>query len=346
MVYVGEIRAMFHVLKSNSRSSAPRGEYRRNALGGKQRGMKQALTILVALSLAGFLRGSDATEIDWVTVDDPGNPADANGFGAVPYVFQIAKYEVTNEQYVEFLNAVAKSDPHGLWSESMGAPLLRDLGQGGIQENLPVFAERTGPPGAYRYACRAGWEKKPVVYVTFLSAMRFANWRHHGGGSGDTENGAYDLAKGGLAPRETGARVWIPSEDEWYKAAYYQPESQGGPAGGYWRYATRSNDQPNAVEPGSELANAAIFGRMHQFRLLAPVGSVPNASSHYGTLDQAGNAWEWNEAILFETKRGIRGGSVSHPYEYLQSIVRSNARPEREYPSTGFRLARRAPGPR
>ena len=185
---------MFHVLKSNSRSSAPRGEYRRNALGGKQRGMKASFTILVALSLAGLLRGSDATEIDWVTVDDSGNPPDANGFGAVPYVFQIAKHEVTNEQYVEFLNAVAKSDPHGLWSESMGAPLLRDLGQGGIQENLPVFAERTGPPGAYRYACRAGWEKKPVVYVTFLSAMRFANWRHHGGGSGNTENGAYDLA--------------------------------------------------------------------------------------------------------------------------------------------------------
>ena len=242
--------------------------------------MKTVFTTFVALSLAGVLRGSDAADIGWVTVGDPGNPADATGFGAVPYVFQIAKHEVSNEQYVEFLNAVAKSDPHGLWSDSMGEPLLRDNGQGGIQENLPVFAERTGPPGAYHYACRAGWEKKPVVYVTFLSAMRFANWRHHGGGNGGTENGgtengAYDLAKGGLAPREAGARVWIPSENEWYKAAYYQPASQGGPAGGYWRYATRSNDQPTAAAPGSELANAAIFGHQHQFRLLAPVGSVP-----------------------------------------------------------------------
>ena len=310
--------------------------------------MNAAFTTLVAFSLAGVLRGSDAAYIDWVTVGDPGNPADATGFGAVPYVFQIAKHEVSNEQYVEFLNAVAKSDPHGLWSESMGEPLLRDNGQGGIQENLPVFAERTGPPGAYHYACRAGWEKKPVVYVTFLSAMRFANWRHHGGGNGGTENGgtengAYDLAKGGLALREAGARVWIPSENEWYKAAYYQPADQGGPAGGYWRYATRSNEPPKAAAPGSELANAAIFGHQHQFRLLAPIGSVPNATSHYGTLDQAGNAWEWNEAIIFETKRGIRGGSVCHPYEYLQAIVRSNARPSREYPDTGFRLARRLP---
>ena len=40
---------------------------------------------------------------------------------------------------------------------------------------------------------------------------------------------------------------------------------------------------------------------------------------------------------------GIRGGSVCHPYEYLQAIVRSNARPSREYPDTGFRLARRLP---
>ena len=82
--------------------------------------MKAAFTTLVALSLAGVLRGSDAADIGWVTVGDPGNPADATGFGAVPYVFQIAKHEVSNEQYVEFLNAVAKSDPHGLWSESMG----------------------------------------------------------------------------------------------------------------------------------------------------------------------------------------------------------------------------------
>jgi hypothetical protein len=72
----------------------------------------KTLAILVILSLAGLLCGSDAAEIDWVTVGDPGNPADVTGFGAVPYVFQIAKHEVTNEQYVEFLNAVAESDPH------------------------------------------------------------------------------------------------------------------------------------------------------------------------------------------------------------------------------------------
>jgi formylglycine-generating enzyme required for sulfatase activity len=256
----------------------------------------------------------------------------------VPYVFEIAKYEVTNEQYIEFLNAVAKSDPHGLWSESMGAPLLKDNGQGGIQENLPVFASRTGMPGSYRYECLPGWERKPVVYVSFPDAMRFANWLHNG--KGDTERGAYDLSKGPLAPREKESRVWIPSEDEWYKAAYFQPQEKGGPAGGYWRYATRSNEEPKAVKTASTLPNAAIFDNSNAFRRIAPVGSVPMAASFYGTLDQSGNAWEWNDTIIFATKRGIRGGSVAQVGLHLQSIVRSNAGPNRDYPDTGFRLAR------
>lgn len=107
--------------------------------------MKAVFTTLVALSLAGLLHGSDVPDIDWVTVGDPGNPADATGFGAVPYVFQIAKHEVSNE-YVEFLNAVAKNDPHGLRSESMGASLLWDNGRGGVQEKSvpPMIGDFTG----------------------------------------------------------------------------------------------------------------------------------------------------------------------------------------------------------
>ena len=59
-----------------------------------------------------------------VTVGNPGNAADtrydATGFGSVGYVYQIGKYEVTAGQYTEFLNAVAKADPNGLYNTAMG----------------------------------------------------------------------------------------------------------------------------------------------------------------------------------------------------------------------------------
>jgi len=70
-----------------------------------------------------------AVTIDWVTVGDPGNACDVQPpypprpggcFGSVDYVYLISKYEVTNAQYAEFLNAVADTDTNGLYSESMG----------------------------------------------------------------------------------------------------------------------------------------------------------------------------------------------------------------------------------
>jgi len=96
---------------------------------------------------------------------------------------------------------------------------------------------------------KAGYENRPVVFVSFLDAMRFANWLGNGQGRGNTETGAYTLTLGGLAPRNAGATVWIPSENEWYKAAYHQPAAQGGDADNYWLYPTGSNATPNSRPP-------------------------------------------------------------------------------------------------
>src|SRR5262245_40161406 len=64
---------------------------------------------------------ASAVTMAWTTIGDPGNAADATGFGAVGYVYAIGTYEVTNAQYAAFLNAKAAADPLGLYNPSMGS---------------------------------------------------------------------------------------------------------------------------------------------------------------------------------------------------------------------------------
>jgi formylglycine-generating enzyme required for sulfatase activity len=295
--------------------------------------MKKFLSFFALLTAASAAHAHDLT---WVKVGDAGNAPDKTGHGAVAYEFEVTKHEITVSMYAEFLNAVAtKADPHALW-------------------NAAQKIVRTGNPGAFKYAASPKREGEPVMQVRFLDAMRFANWLHHGGGPGDTETGAYLISKdGGLASREADARIWIPNENEWYKAAYYQPQATGGPPGSYWRYPTRSDLAPKLAKPGDPGLNLANFladtrpqpngGILRGFSDVMPVGSFPGSSSHYGTLDQAGNAWEWIETTVFDTQRIIRGGSMCATHEKLLSTVRTSTSPAKRYPDTGFRLARAMP---
>jgi len=325
-------------------------------LSPSRRAALPAIVVLAGCAIGPILRAAEpaapsaALAIEWVTVGDPGNPPDpATGRGAVAGVFQISKHEVTVAQYAAFLSAVAAADPHGLWT-------------GGQK------IDRQGQAGAFGYTARAGREREPVMYVSFIDAMRFANWLHHvqtepaaaapaatpAAAAQVTEAGAYDLAAGGgLAARSPGARAWIPSEDEWYKAAYHHPHAAGGPPGHYWRYPTKSDTPPKlgaAGDTGPGLANFLANTTLSPFGGGArspadamPAGSFPGAASHHGTLDQAGNAWEWVETTVFDTQRVIRGGSMCANHENLLAKVRISASPTRRYPDTGFRVARALP---
>lgn len=316
-----------------------------------------ALALLVALAVAACGGGSGDHKLDYelVEVGDAGNASDTSGFGRVAYAYRIGKYSVTLGQYTAFLNAVAATDSYALYDPRMAS----DLNSAGIT--------RTGAPGGYRYAVmdnEGSSANRPVTYVSWLDAARFANWMANGQPSGaqdasTTENGAYALngAMGGVAAvrnlvnPNTGATPTfaLPLEDEWYKAAYYSPELNDG-AGGYWLYPTQSNDAPgNRV--GGDANQANYFTNVFSVtqspdylagteNYLADVGAFPNSPSFYGTFDQGGSVWQWNDldgrALPY---RGLRGGYWWSGSVPLQSVLYSSDALTRADNGAGFRLA-------
>ena len=255
-----------------------------------------------------------AITIDTVPVGNPGNAGELSGDGAggwgpdrvcgtVGYAYNIGKYEVTAGQYTAFLTAVAATDTYGLYNTNMSNS---SYGSG---------IARAGSAGSYAYSVDPAFVNRPVNYVSFWDACRFANWLNNGQqGAGTTEYGAYTLTSDGInnntITRNTGAQWAVTSEDEWYKAAYYDPTT-----GTYFDYPTSSNTAPGQDMadplPGNN-ANYYTFSGAYPIdsgKYTTVAGEFQNSDSPYGTFDQGGNVFEWNEAILYGSERGLRGGS-------------------------------------
>jgi sulfatase modifying factor 1 len=267
--------------------------------------------------------------LDWVTVGNPGNACDTQPqgcFGRVAKEYRIAKHEITNAQYTEFLNAVAATDTNALYRTSMA------FGRGGIQ--------RSGSSGSYVYNAIEERENMPVNYVSFWDAARFANWLHNGQPTGaqnaaTTENGAYTLTPAGIAnntiTRNARAAFFVPREHEWYKAAYYHAASTS-----YFDYPTGSDTQTVCAEPGAT-PNTANCNFVNGD--LVDVGSYAGAASPAGTFDQGGNVAEWNETIIDGEDRGRRGAAYNNTANILAASLRGSSLPTSEGTSVGFRLA-------
>jgi sulfatase modifying factor 1 len=292
----------------------------------------QSLDFMAANPRAASMTSSGQVEFEWLSVGNPGNAADiSSGFGAVDHTFLMAKYEVTNQQYAQFLNAKAVTDPLNLYSVSMGA------GAGGIT--------RSGVPGSYSYSAMPGRELKPVNWVSYYDVLRFTNWMHNDQGEGDTETGAYTLEGGMAVPfnaetvqRNADARVFLPTEDEWYKSAYHN--ATGFKETDYFLYPFRSDEVTSCVPPpgGENHANCA--------RAVTDVvdkGSYPESIGPYGTLDQGGNVWEWNVGLVAGVLPVMRGGGYYIGPGSLESSWRDQWAASGEFSFAGFRVA--APTP-
>ena len=298
-----------------------------------------------------------------VTVGNAGNASDTRtgastfGFGAVAYDYQIGKYDVTIGQYTAFLNAVAATDTNSLYNSSMGT----DLNIAGISQ--------TGGTGSYTYSV-LGSANRPITYVSWWDSARFANWMANGQPTGaqsitTTENGAYNVngattgnavAKNVTNPNTSAAPTfYVPTENEWYKAAYYSPTLNSG-AGGYYAYATQSNTAPGNVV--GSVANQANYNNNVVYSVtqsgsfsgsqnyLTDVGAFSGSGSFYGTFDQSGNVFQWNDLDgAAGSTRGARGGYWGSYAFYLSSSSSLSSAPSGEGNAVGFRLASPVSGP-
>ncbi len=281
--------------------------------------MKKHIALLAAAFLAASTAATANIVIDTVLIGNANNANDSTGYGGVGYNYHIGTYEVTNNQYTAFLNATAATDTHSLYNSNMSAST-----HGGIT--------RSGSSGSYTYSVKSGFDNKPVNFVSFWDAARFSNWLT----SGNTETGVYVLDATGIsnntitrdATAFNNGGVAVASENEWYKAAYYDGN------GGYTLYPTQSNSITTAD------ANYNNSGGT-----VTDVGTYAADPSFYGTFDQGGNVWEWNDAILSTSGRGLRGGSFDDFDFSLQSSSRFNFDPTSGNFFVGFRVSSLAPIP-
>lgn len=313
------------------------------------------MNMAVAAMVLACVCVTQGVTINTVPVGNPGNTgelsgAGAGGFGpdricgAVGYTYNIGKYEVTATEYTEFLNKVAGVDTYGLYNTGMS----------NISYGSRITRSGGGTVGnPYTYSVAAVFADRPVNFVSWGDSARFANWLHNGQPTGEqnlstTEDGSYYLngattdAQLIAVTRKANARYVIPSEDEWYKAAYHKND---GVTGNYFDYPTSSNTVPGQDMADVSGNNANYYTYPYTYpidvgKYTTVVGEFQKSDSPYGTFDQGGNVWEWNEAVISGLYRGLRGGAFDCGNDSLHASGRNYGyAPTLESSGVGFRVS-------
>jgi len=224
-----------------------------------------ALAATVPVHADVFGSGENVFEIEFVTIGDPGNMADTTGApnpaGAVSYTYRMGKYEIS-EQMINKANAITADE---------GNP-------------LGITHDGRGP-------------NKPATRVSWFEAAEFVNWLNTTKGATPAykfdANGDFQLwepSDSGYDPnnnfRNTKARYFLPSVDEWYKAAFYDPVTDV-----YFDFPNGSDTAPIPVSSGTD-PNTAVWNQMSGPADIMQAGGL----SPFGTTAQGGNVTEWQES--------------------------------------------------
>jgi formylglycine-generating enzyme required for sulfatase activity len=303
----------------------------------------------VALVVFGLLSSAPAAEFTWQTVGSIGNAANpTTGLGRVTENFKISAYETTIAQYADFLNGsyAGKQGLYGVFNTNIGAKTTNDPPNG-------VGITQSGSAGNFTYSVVSGYASKPVNNINWFSAARFVNWyaNEKSGAATATETGSYTLVggqtSGSIAARNAGAKIFLPSADEWTKAAFYSPATQS-----YTKWPTQSDTIPTATLPTANeqitAANTANYNPQITgvITKMTNVGTYVNTTSTYGLFDMTGNVTEMTDtaksgdAEKFQAFSGSWASNATELNNLFNSDKTGDFRPsDVERATIGFRVA-------
>lgn len=287
--------------------------------------------------------------VRWVKVGDPRNSMHLKTErGAVEQEFYLAQYELTNADYCMFLNASRA----GIVNEA-------GIGDRAINPAIGIRRHTIGPGQGFLYEPEPSMADKPAV-VMATDAIALVNWLHniHRNGTDDITSGAYAVANAPPDPprvnRNPEALVFIPTIDEWAKAAYFR---SGTPSAAYYQYPTATNlklvpvsgSMPGGrpalrgVETAANFDGKAAWVGSPQGGGLTDVGTN-GAPSGYGAFDMGGNAAEW---VIVDQKPVACGGDCRSPLALLKVEALAHPEPMASTAApavTGLRMARSTAG--
>lgn len=249
--------------------------------------------------------------------------------------YALARFPVTNRQYLLFLEALAGSGaPAAVAAANRLKELMARHGQT-IDGFRPPFW-----PGE-RYL--AGEGNYPVVGVTWYAATAFAWW--------------VDAWLRDIGVLAEGEAVRLPAEAEWERAAAYPLVLPGGdPRAGRREYPWGNDWKDTTGTANGIMASVRANTRESEINGLSVAGIFPHGAAACGAQDVAGNVWEWcstpylpypfKEEVAAESLYTVsdsyvlRGGSFTHNRVVVRCAYRNDGAPGYVGGYWGFRIAR------
>ncbi len=276
-----------------------------------------------------------ANNTHFVEVGNAGNSAHADtGFGSVGYQYSIGKYEVTNAQYAKFMNAVGSN------TVNVNGTTVKLFGGFDASSSYSKFSLIEQSADGKTFSAASGKENYAVNFISGFGAAMYCNWLTNGASETatmeDLLTGAYNFGKFGASidifkeENINGNGTYrLPSADEWFKAAYYNPESDS-----YTLYAVGDTISADMANYNNRNGGTASVKQYEMY------------PSFYGTLNQSGNVIEY---IVLVNEAGERIGTIGGGFYSSGYALKSDASIVYLVPdnlagrASGFRLAYSAP---